>query len=364
MVEYDKTNVFMMKRIFCGDTYKLNVFHGSFIEGDRYTTEGIDIFSLEDAKAKKPENKNFIKKIKGFGGKFDVIMGNPPFQKFYNNINNRVGGSNFFSIFINKSFKFLNNNKLFLFITPCSWMTGSTNKQSGNLLSGIFKKNTILFLNIQECSKYFKNIASTFSYYIIKKSKENIKFNCICKYKSKIYDSYIYNNDFRKLSIIPIIFNNIIISIILKLININKNKFNFQRLRDLDRSNKTTKIRYIKNGINCVRHKVTEIFQTNYVQECMNKNKIIISKPGYLKTMFDYNCGCSDATLFMYVKNKDEGLKIQKVLNFDVYKVILNSYRELTGFNNEKNINNLSIIYNINDIKLTSEEVKLIKDLV
>jgi hypothetical protein len=31
MVEIDKTNVFMMRKIFCGKIYKLNIFEGSFI---------------------------------------------------------------------------------------------------------------------------------------------------------------------------------------------------------------------------------------------------------------------------------------------------------------------------------------------
>ena len=41
MVEIDKTNVFMMRKIFCGKIYKLNIFEGSFIEDKVYTKEEI-----------------------------------------------------------------------------------------------------------------------------------------------------------------------------------------------------------------------------------------------------------------------------------------------------------------------------------
>ena len=113
--------------------------------------------------------------------KFDIIVGNPPYQKNFENNNGRVGGSSLWSEFINKFIDKLNDDKYLLFITPCSWMTGGSNKQSGNILNGIMKKYTLLHLNIEECSKYF-NVGSTFSYYLIKKSNDNINFDCIVKY--------------------------------------------------------------------------------------------------------------------------------------------------------------------------------------
>ena len=76
MVEYDRTNSFMMSKIFCGNKYKLNIFTGSFIEDKRYEKEGIDIFSLDETKIKKykyknyaEDNKKFSRNINTFGGK-------------------------------------------------------------------------------------------------------------------------------------------------------------------------------------------------------------------------------------------------------------------------------------------------------
>jgi len=46
-----------------------------------------------------------------------------------------------------------------------------------------------------------------------------------------------------------------------------------------------------------------------------------------------------------------------------VYQFIINSYRELTGMNNHKNINRLSII-DIEDIKFKNSERKLIEENV
>jgi len=369
MVELDKTNVFMMKKIFCGKLsksskkgYELNIFEGSFI--DVKYEKKIDIFSINDDKKKiiNENNINFVNKIKKFNSNFDIIVGNPPYQQHYDNTNERVGGSSLWSKFLNKSMNLLIKNGFILFITPCSWMSGGTNKQSGNILGGIMQVNTLYYLNIQECSKYF-NVGSTFSYYLIKKSFEDKSFKCICKYNGKIYDSQIENKDFRKMQIIPLLFNDDMVSIIKKVENYKCEKMNFKRYYDLD---KRKSYLYDDNGKYCVKHKVVEVYKTNFKQECMGKHKVIISMPGYIKAEYDKNCGCSDATLFMYCENKDEAIQIINLLNNKLYKLIINVYREITGLNNHKNINKFPFIKNQEDIyrlfKLTKDEIKLIED--
>lgn len=332
MSELNKKNCFITKQIFdINNEYNLNIYEGNSLEMD---TE--KIWNVE---------------------KFDIIVGNPPYQKNFENNNGRVGGSSLWSEFINKFIDKLNDNKYLLFITPCSWMTGGSNKQSGNILNGVMKKNTLLYLNIEECSKYF-NVGSTFSYYLIKKSFENINFDCVVKYNKKIYNSVIKQEDFRKLNVIPKLLNNETISIINKFESIGNDKFNFLRLYDLDI--RQTK-RYSFDGKYNVRHKVVDIRKTDWEQECMDKHKIVISMPGYIKATYDYSCGCSDATLFMYVKNEEYGNYLINLLNSKYYQYIINNYRELTGLNNHKNINRLSICpqnKNINNyFNLTVEEI-------
>ena len=337
MCELNKKNVLITKQIFdINNMYKLNLYEGDSLLLDT--------------------NKEWNIKH------FDIIMGNPPYQKNFENNNNRVGGSSLWSEFINKSFQILNNNGYLVFISPCSWMTGGSNKQSGNILNGIMQKYTLLYLNIEECAKYFNNVASTFSYYVVKKSFEELDFECICEYKHKIYKSTISNNNFRKLSVIPKIFTNEMVSIIYKVENANNNKFNFQRLRDLDSSAHIK--RYSNTGKFEVRHKVVDIRKTDWEQECMNKDKIVISMPGYLKTTYDKSCGCSDATLFMYVKDEKEGERLIELLQSTIYQLIINSYRELTGLNNHKNINRLSIIDDIHKINFTEQEVQIINNIM
>jgi len=337
--DINPTNIFICKLLIDPyNEYKLNYNEGNTLELD-------------------------IKEKWGIEG-FDAVIGNPPYQKNFNNKNGRVGGSSLWSEFMNNLINKIFDNGLLLFITPCSWMTGSTNKQSGNLLKGLFQKNTVLYLDIEKCSKYF-NVASTFSYYLIKKSFEDTDFECDTYYKKNIYKSSIKQSVFRQLSVIPKLFTNDTINIINKVENRNNNKFNFERNYELDIRRKE---RFTENGKYNVRHKVVDIRKSNYYQEsCMNKHKVVISMPGYIKPLYDYESGCSDATLFHITENKLEAENLIKLLNSNLYKFIINNYRELTGLNNHKNINRLCICYADDLYKifnLTKEEIKIIENSI
>ena len=106
MVEIDKANVFMINKIFCGGTYKLNIFEGSFIDGDY---KDIDIYSSKTP-LKNNENKQFIKKSQDF----DIIIGNPPY--------NDAKENPIYNLFIEKSL--IIKPTYLLFIVPSRWFSG------------------------------------------------------------------------------------------------------------------------------------------------------------------------------------------------------------------------------------------------
>jgi hypothetical protein len=137
--ELTPKNVFIYKKIFCDDKYKLNIY-----EGD----------------ALKMNVKKEFKLPVDFAG-FDVVMGNPPFQ----------GHINKKKIYINFVINTLNNllkpNAYFSFITP---------KQIIRILLGeniqqqqLHKLYNVLYLNTRNTIKteYFKTIGSDFMYFIL-----------------------------------------------------------------------------------------------------------------------------------------------------------------------------------------------------
>jgi len=91
--------------------------------------------------------------------KFDFIVGNPPYQ----DSSHSEKKNTLWRKFVELSLNICDNDGYIGFIIPSSWMG------SRSLLEKYFLKYNLLFINKDECKKYF-NIGSTFSYYILKKN--------------------------------------------------------------------------------------------------------------------------------------------------------------------------------------------------
>jgi len=370
MVEYDRTNSFMMSKIFCGNKYKLNIFTGSFIEGERYEKEGIDIFSLDETKIKKykyknyaEENKKFSIKVNSIGGKFDIIMGNPPFQTT-NIIGDRKAlNHNLWEIFLNICFnELLNNFGYLLFITPTSWMSPTFKYKD------IFINNYISFLNINECAKWFNNIGSKFSYYIINKTNKKKNTEVICKYKSKIYSSSILlNND---ILFLPSLLTKHSLNIINKFYINKLNKISFLSSSELHRTTKKNLIDICNKSkfIYKLRHTVKNDNLCSSIKHSLsNKNKILMNIPSNLDPLFDAGTlGFTQNQLYYLSNNKN----FVNVLNSKLYNFIFQICK-WSGFNNEIIFKNIPYIEGFKDditlyklFKLTIDEIKLIEDTV
>ena len=141
--ELTPKNVFIYKKIFCGDKYKLNIYEGDTLKMDV---------------------KKEFKLPADFIG-FDVVIGNPPFQ-----------GSGRKKIYVD----FIENvitNKLkedgyLLFITPklsLLYLLGSSISQQT-----ITQLYNIKYINTSDSikGKYFKNIGSDFMYFILKNNTD------------------------------------------------------------------------------------------------------------------------------------------------------------------------------------------------
>jgi hypothetical protein len=329
MVEIDKTNVFMMRKIFCGKIYKLNIFEGSFLD----------------------YKNNII---------FDIIAGNPPYQNTDDDGKRRALLNNLWSVFIDRSFNnLLKDNGYLLFITPYSWMT------PGFKHKDIFYNNYIIYLNIKECEKYFKGVGSSFSYYLIKKTKVKRETTVICQYDKKIYESKMLIDD---IFFLPTLLSDKSLSIIRKFYNNKLAKVSFQKSGELDhwyhkdligKCNKTT-FKYPilhtsshKNVCSKIKHSLA------------GKNKILLNTSGYLEPIYDAGkYGFTEAQLYILTNNKN----YVDVLNSKLYKFICKICK-WSGFNSLSIFKNLPYIEKFNNdeelydyFKLTRKEINLIEE--
>ena len=141
--------------------YKLNLYEGDSLSLDTYKEWGITYF--------------------------DIIMGNPPYQQVDENGHSKGGGNNLYTKFIYKGYELLNKDGYLVFINPPTYfgVGRSNNKDDMNIRKDIFNNCNILYINLEECNKYFPNIGSLFIYYVLQKTKQmitnnNFYFNNFC----------------------------------------------------------------------------------------------------------------------------------------------------------------------------------------
>lgn len=97
------------------------------------------------------------------GKKFDVVIGNPPFQSRKSNSDN-----NLYVSFINKAYDFVNKGGSILMITPSTWL--GKNKKSKKTDYSVLANNQIKELVLFEEQNYF-NVGSSISYFYLIKSE-------------------------------------------------------------------------------------------------------------------------------------------------------------------------------------------------
>ena len=174
MVELDKTNVFMMRKIFCGKIYKLNIFEGSFIN-----------FS--------PNKNNIFKKI-NIDIKFDIILGNPPFQ--YKEPQNKKSQT-IWHLFIKRSYEELLKDKGFLlFVHPSGWRDIDGDYRE---IFNYIKMSNLIYLSMnsfKEGQRIFGGSGTNFDYYLVQNIKTNNNITNINDIDNKEYKINLNNFDF------------------------------------------------------------------------------------------------------------------------------------------------------------------------
>jgi len=155
MSELNKKNVLVCKQIFnFNNIYKLNIY-----EGDSLKVNYKEVFGIE---------------------KFDVIIGNPP----YNASGTKASGNTIWQLFVNNSIELLKANGFICFVHPNGWRKPNTEKgKFYGLFEKMTKTNTILYLEIHNCKDGMKqfNCGTRYDWYILQKKKNE-------NHKTKIID--------------------------------------------------------------------------------------------------------------------------------------------------------------------------------
>jgi hypothetical protein len=361
MVELYKGNVYMMNNIFCGKIYKLNIFEGSFfIKGDYKDTD------IYPSSIKLKNNKMFINKVKGFNNKFDIIVGNPPYQE-----DKASGDNKLYLDFTKNSLDILQDRGLLLFITPRNILDYLLLvEKNRNIINDFYQ---IKYIAIETSKHYFPKVGSTFVYFLIEKKL----------YYEKTIIEYMYRNKIEKMKKmlekgfkIPKVLTKLDIYILEQLTS----KTNNYKLHDFFFGKKMQRIRdsHIKKNIVTInetdKNKIKIIdtinkekpfpgifYYYNLKDNDFGRNKLILSKKGYLMPYVDTTKSYTYSDNFKYIidDNMDQ-IKLlleSKIVDYLILQYSKNGFDRIDiiqtihkkNLNNIKNEDELYRLYNLKE---------------
>ena len=341
MSELNKKNVLICKQIFdINNEYKLNIYEGNSLNVDF--------------------NKEFNVK------QFDIIIGNPPYQD-----PNASGDNKLYLDFTKKSLDILINNGLLLFITPRNILEYLLLVEKNRKYIDDFYQ--LKYLAIETSNKHFPKIGSSFAYFLIEKKI----------YYEKTIIEYMYCNKIEIIKImlekgfkIPKVLTKLDIEILSQLTSQTNNYI----LHDFMFGNKTQRIRkqHIDKNIVSIKendknkikiidtiNKTTpfpgKYYYYNLKDNDFDKDKLILSKKGYLMPYIDKSKSYTYSDNFKYIIDDDiEQIKLlfeSKIVKYLLFQYSKNGFDSISIIKtiNKKNLKNIKIendlynLYNLNE---------------
>ena len=303
MVELDIDNVNISKKIFGKDA---NIYCGDFLSMD-------------------------IKKVTGVE-KFDIIIGNPPFNKGQKYQDKKGGGDSLWDKFIIKSLELLSNNKFLVFVTPSGWRSpDSEHSKTKGLFDLMAHKNSIIYLEIHNTKDGLKtfNAATRYDFYIIKKQSNNRE--TIIKDEKGIINNLNLNN----WNFLPNYNYNLIQKLLAKTDETINNIYSasqFETRKSWVSEKKTDKFKYPlvhSTPLSGIRYYYTSN-KTPQVKELIPMfgiSKVIFGDSGINNVLIDLegNYGMTQHAIGIKVKNSKEAELYKKALESVEFKEVLDA---------------------------------------
>jgi site-specific DNA-methyltransferase (adenine-specific) len=279
--------------------------------------------------------------------KFDVVIGNPPYQE-----GGREDQANkLWPQFVKKAYDLVEDNGHVAMITPNGWMqpTADIGKGTGNnslsIFNDIFKKNNLVLANIDSDSireKHFKGVGSTFSYYHVQKAP----YSGITELITPTGNLQI---DISKIDSLPKVTSKESLSIVKKMIGtafefcdqnhgLNGTEGNTQGI-----ITQTKKTKNENKTITCnLKYPIYHTNKNNGTywfgeirNPYANAPKVIISLSGKYLPVFNNTTGFSNMCLAVIFKTVKEAKRAESILSSKLYKFWV-EMQKFSGFNPRK----------------------------
>jgi hypothetical protein len=341
------------------DDHELNTFYGSFLDNE-FNEHMINVWGVE---------------------KFDIIIGNPPYQE-----EGSEGDNKYYLAFSKKSTLLLNNCGSLLFLTPKSILNNITRVSKNRTFFNKFYN--LKFVSVDCPSKYFK-VGSTFVYFLL--TNEDYQNLTKIHFVNQDNNEEIVDVKLEEGQMIPSISTQMDFNILKKLTSIDNN-FDFKYMKKIN-GNTTIRFRYTTKSLKYTSKQVSitqdDVFCFPIIHKINKKNpypgqlcysseelidwdkpKVTICRTGYLSPSFDNgNYGITDNMTYCLVENENEAKNLIFLLESNVRKYLEFQYSRSHGDRMETTVFlmkkiNLIGVENINDniiyslFNLTLEEMK------
>ena len=265
------------------------------------------------------------------GMKFDLIIGNPPFQE-----GGRDDQANkLWPHFIKKSSDLLNDNGYCAMISPTNWMqpTADIGKGTGanavSIFNDIFKKNNFILANVDSDAirnAYFAGVGSTFSYFIFQKAP----YAGVTEF---ITPTGNINIDVQSIDSLPKVTSTYSLSIVKKMkgtaftFNDQNHNLNGHEQADADATHIYKVYHTNKKG--------GTYWYADTLSDVNAKPKVIITLSGKYLAVFNNTNGFTNMCMALICKTDEEAKQAEIVLNSKLYRFWV-EMQKFSGFNPRK----------------------------
>ena len=285
--------------------------------------------------------------------KYDMVVSNPPYAMF--NGGKRVSKNhNLSRAFIEKAIKITKPGGYILFIAPNNWMSYSDR----NILPKLLSQYQFLHIDIHGAKKWFPQVGSSFTWFLLRKVPNIDKVKIINKY---IIKDVQYAQIDKNINFIPLYYSEMVRNILNKTIN-NKSlpKYKIETSSNLHRYTKSSHLNETPNEIYKykIHHTPSQVVWSDIPHKFQEGYKVYLSLTNQYGLFVDKDAGMTQSIAYILCKDEKEAIKVKQELENDVY-VFLNNITRYGNFNNIRVLQSFPIW---GTFKLTKEEQGFIKE--
>lgn len=320
-------------------------------DSDLHIRYAVNKHELVGQYAKKPY-ENFLEMDNAM--KFDVVIGNPPYQG-----SNDIGtvqpkSHNLWSKFAEKAVSLIKDNGYVGFVTPDSWMSPNSK------VLALFKENSLLWVSTN-VSHYF-SVGSSFTAWVLQKNNNTPTVE-IDGLTVNLSDLNYLPRDFAKT--FPI-HNKVINSKGPRIDTLCDTSCHSDRKHGKLSDSKDSRFKYKTYHTNA------QIKFSKVKSKDFDKHKVIWTLSGYFKPFYDDgNIGTTEVCQYVLVQDQTHADQLLSYLNSKLYKFLINTGK-WSGFLNGKIISSLPRLPNkvwtdtkiYKHFNLTQEEIDYIEENV